>query len=152
VASDESPETARSLSQRLLAIASRGRLEERELRRIAVNFIRAHDDQGALALIEQQLRERPDLERNASIRQLRGDALLGLAKRCRITAKQIRTPQATKQRAWREFHAYLDRAERDLREALAMSVDAGLTEQIHRNLDFLERFRADNQPPRGRRR
>ena len=152
VASDESPDTARSLSQRLLAIASQGRLEERELRRIAVNLIRAHDDQGALALLEQQLMERPDLERNASIRQLRGDALLGLAKRCRITAKQIQIPQATKQRAWREFHAYLDRAERDLREALAMSVDVGLTEQIHRNLDFLERFRAENQPPRGRRR
>lgn len=152
VASDGASDGARSLSQRLLAAASRGRLEERELRRIAVTLLRAHDDQGALALLERQLQERPDLERNASLRQLRGDALLGLAKRCRITAKQAQIPQATKQRAWREFHAYLDRADRDLRESLAMSVDSGLTDQIHRNLEYLERLRLENQPPRGRRR
>lgn len=152
VAGDGATDRGRSLSQRLLATASRGRLEERELRRIAVALLRAQDEQGALALLERQLQERPDLERNASLRQLRGDALLGLAKRCRHTAKQRHVTEATKQRAWREFHAYLDRSERELREALAMSMDAGLTDQIHRNLDFLQGIRNANQPPPRRRR
>jgi ATP-dependent DNA helicase RecG len=141
-------ERSRDLSTQLLAAASRGRLEERELRRIVVALLRALDEQAALALLERQLSERADWERNASFLQLRGDALIGLAKRCRGTAKQQHIQQATKQRAWREFHAYLDRAERDLKQALAINVDGGLNEVIHRNLDYVERLRRENQPRR----
>ncbi|HKH47073.1 MAG TPA: hypothetical protein VKM72_20645 [Thermoanaerobaculia bacterium] len=75
-----------------------------------------------------------------------------LAKRCRTTATSPDLPSATKRLAWREFHAYLARAERELREALELSVDPGLTEQIKRNLDFLDRLRRANQPRRGSRR
>ncbi|WP_437978281.1 ATP-binding protein [Sorangium sp. So ce295] len=152
VAGDAPPESTRALSQRLLASASRGRLEERELRRIAVAMLRARQEEPALLLIERHLQEHPEWERNASLLQLRGDTLLGLAKRCRTTAKKRGIPPQTKQRAWREFHAYLARAERDLTEALSRSVDDGLTGQIHRNVEYLEQLRRENSPPgRGRR-
>jgi predicted HTH transcriptional regulator len=148
-ATDSLSGSDRSLSQRLLASAARGRLEERELRRIAVAMLRAHDPQAALALLERQLKEHPEWEHNASLRQLRGDALLGLAKLCRSTAKNRDLPNETKQRAWREFHGYLERAERELRQALAASLDPVLTEQIQRNLMYLDRLRSENQPRRG---
>jgi hypothetical protein len=48
------------LANRLLSAAARGHLEERELRRIAIAMSRAHDYQGALALIERNLVEHPE--------------------------------------------------------------------------------------------
>lgn len=135
------------LSSTLLSSAARGRLEERELRRIAIAMSRTHDYQGALALIESNLLEHPEWQTNPSLRQLRGDALIGLAKLCRRTAKSRDIAAATRQRAWRDFHAYLDRAEHDLRDALVHSVDQSLRDQIQRNLDYLERLRRENQPP-----
>ena len=127
-------------------------MEERELRRIAVALLRAHDEPGALSLIERQLIEHPEWEKHASLRQLRGDALIGLAKRCRTTAKKREIASATRDRAWKEFHAYLARAERELNDALSLSVDPFLTEQIHRNIEYLEKLRRENQPfRRGRR-
>jgi ATP-dependent DNA helicase RecG len=150
-AGDGSPESTRALSQRLLASASRGRFEERELRRMAVAMLRERQEEAASTLLERHLQEHPEWERNASLRQLRGDVLIGLAKRCRRTAKDRDLPPQTRQRAVRELHAYLARAERDLTDALAMSVDDGLTEQIHRNIEYLERLRHENPLPRGRR-
>jgi ATP-dependent DNA helicase RecG len=150
--SDQSNDAERALASRLLAAAARGRLEERELRRIAVAMSRARDDQAALSLIERHLLEHPEWERNASLRQLRGDALIGLAKRCRATAKKPRIASATRARAWKEFHAYLDRAERELRDALALGVDKTLSDQIQRNIEYLEKLKSENQPRRGRRR
>lgn len=152
VSDEKSSARARSLSQRLLSFASRGRLEERELRRIAVALIRAREDEAALSVIEQQLQQNPDWARNATLLQLRGDALLGLAKQCRNTAKRYDLPAVTKRRSWREFHAYLERAERDLKQAQELSVDALLSQRIIRELEYLERLRRENQPRRGGRR
>ncbi len=147
-ANDRSPSADRELAQRLLASAATGRLEERELRRITVAMLRAGDAQGALALLEQQIGERPELAQNASLRRLRGDALLGLAKRCRSTATNRTLSQQTRQRAWRELRAYLDRAERELRVARDLSVDSELSNLVQRNLDYLDRLRQEAQPRR----
>ena len=147
---DQATDEHQQLASRLLSSAARGRLEERELRRIAVAMSRAHDYQSALALIERNLQEHPEWQANPSLRQLRGDALIGLAKLCRLTARNRDIASATRQRAWREFHAYLDQAERDLRDALAHSIDQNLRDQIQRNLEYLEGLRRDNQPPQRR--
>jgi ATP-dependent DNA helicase RecG len=141
-ASDED----RLLAIDLLARAARGRLEERELRRIVVALRRAHDDEGAYALIDRQLLEHPDWVNNPLLLQLRGDSLIGLAKRCREMAKRRSIAQPTRERAWRDFHAYLEQADRDLRAAVALSVDQHLTDQINANIAFLEKLRRDNQP------
>ncbi|MBO3739493.1 ATP-binding protein [Actinoplanes flavus] len=134
----------------LLSRAARGRLEERELRRIVVAMSKAKDDESALDLIERQMLEHPEWRSNPSLLQLRGDSNIGLAKRCRDMATKPEVARATKARAWRDFHTYLDLAERDLRAALAHSVDQYLSEQIQRNIDYLEQLRRDNQPPQRR--
>lgn len=140
----------KALAGKLLASAAQGRLEERELRRVAVAMSRSNDHQGALVLIERHLLEHPEWHSNPSLRQLRGDSLIGLAKRCRATAIKAGIAQATRGRAWREFHSYLDQAEHELRESLVLSVDESLSAQIRRNLGYLERLRRENQPPQTR--
>ena len=148
MAGDRAPEAFRRLSQRLLLAASRGRLEERELRRIAVGMLRARDDQGTLALLTQQLQEHPEWQHNASLLQLRGDALTGLARRCQSTARNRELPSATRRRAWQEFHSYLDKAEKDLEQARTLSLEPELSRVIDRNIEFVRRLRRENQPPR----
>ncbi len=140
---EDSSDRDRSLAQHLLSVASRGRLEERELRRIAIAMLRA-DPKAADELLERHLREHPEWQQRAAVRQLRGDVRIGLAKRCRAAARVAHIPPATRRRAWQQFHSYLAEAENELREALALSVDAGLTEQIQRNLAYLEELRRKN--------
>lgn len=152
VAGGRPSDRGRSLSKQLLAFASRGRLEERELRRILVTMLRAREEEEALALIDEQVQQNPDLSRNPSLLQLRGDALLGLAKHCAATGRNRELPQVTKRRAWDQFHAYLGRAEHDLKQALELSAESQLTAQIKQNLGFLARLRKENQRPRGGRR
>lgn len=139
----------RSAEQALaLGQLARGRLEDRELRRILIAMLRAREEESALALIEQQLQQNGDLSRNPWLLQLRGDALLGLAKHCSMTGKNRELPPGTRQRAWQQFRAYLDRAEHDLTQARDLGVDAQLTVQIDKNMAFLARLRKDNQTPR----
>ncbi len=141
------PASYRNLSRKLLAEASRGRLEEREVRRIAISLMRSKDSREALSLVERQFQEHPDWRgKNASMMQLRGDALLGLAKQCMSTGRMQRLPKAIRSRAWREFHSYLEQAERELQAARELSVDRGLTEVIQENLRYLHQLRREHPP------
>lgn len=150
VLGDPPSRTARSLAAKLLRFASRGRIEERELRQIALALIRANDSEAALELLNMELRTHPEWEQSASLRQLRGDALLGLAKQCRSTGSKSSLPPRTRQRAWEQFHLYLDRAEVDLRRALVLSVDPGLVKIIRRNLEYAEKLRKQHGHRGGR--
>ncbi|HEU0058578.1 MAG TPA: hypothetical protein VFR19_01785 [Hyphomicrobiaceae bacterium] len=114
LAGPEPIESIRTLSQRLLLAASRGRLEERELRRIAVGMLRARDHQGALALLTQQLEEHAEWQRSASLLQLRGDALTGLAQRCRLTANNRKLPPPRNEGHGRNFMRISTRPKRIL--------------------------------------
>jgi hypothetical protein len=78
--------------------------------------------------------------------QLKGDALLGLAKRCKSTARNSGLPSSIRRRAWSEVHAYLERPEKQLRTALEASVDETVAKLIRQNLDFLQVLRRDNRP------
>lgn len=148
---DEPKDAYRERARHLLRISAIGRLEERELRRIGVALLRARDEERALSLVDQQLREHPEWEQNASLYQLRGDAFLGLARRCRATARKTRVAATTRQRAWRQFDDYLEKAERDLQHALSLSIDAGLKQVIRRNIEYLEQLRRQSMPHRVRR-
>ncbi len=135
------------ISRQILATASRGRLEERELRRLAVAMSRAKDDDGVLALVERYVAEHPGTEPTPVVRQLRGDALIGLAKECRATATRPGVSKQTRARAWRDFHRYLADAEAQLRGALQAATDPHLKQLVDKNLEYLEKLKAENQPP-----
>ena len=129
------------LRARLLRLASRGRLEERELRRLAVSMLRMQDEQAVLTVIENNLRDHPEWLASASVLQLRGDAYLGLAKKCSRSARKPHIAAATRDRIRREMKLYLDRAEADLRRARELSMDTNLTQVIDRNLAYLQQMR-----------
>ncbi|MGI4939615.1 MAG: ATP-binding protein [Janthinobacterium lividum] len=135
-------DTYRQLSARLLSFAARGQLEERELRRVAVAMLRNKNEQDCLDLIERNLKNHPEWLESASLLQLRGDAFLGLAKRCRTSAMKRHKAVATKERIWKEFRAYLAAAEKDLRDARDKSVDSSLNRIIATNLSYLSDLRA----------
>jgi predicted HTH transcriptional regulator len=141
------PAAYREQARRLLTAAARGRLEELEVRRIAIALLRARDSAGALSLVERQFQEHPEWRgKNASMMQLCGDALLGLAKQCMSTGRRKHLPRPIRERAWREFHSYLEKAERDLQQALTLSVDRTLTEVIQENLRYLQQLRREHPP------
>lgn len=149
VAGGNPSEPYRELSRKLLSAAARGRLEERELRRVGVALLRAKDGESLLSLIDRQLHWHPEWQDNASIHQLRGDAILELAGRCRLMAKRSGIAPETRQRAWREFHNYLEQAEQELERAKIQSVDPDLTRIIETNLTYLNRLKRNNQPRHG---
>lgn len=134
------------LALRLAIAGTRGRIEERDFRRIGVALLRARQYEAARDLVEQQLERHPEWNDTWSAHQLRGDALLGLAGQCRRTAARRDLPTETRQRARRQFQDYAEAAERSLKRA--MSLAAGEAEPvliIKRNIDYLEQLR--RKPP-----
>jgi hypothetical protein len=137
-----------AMARRLLYVAGRAHMEEREARRLAVAMLRAREYVGALDFVTRQMDAAPDRRRSPSLLQLRGDALLGLAKLCRTTGHDRSLPTMTRERAWRDMRTYLDDAEVALREAEALCGDEGLGNVIRENLIYASKLRGGLRPPR----
>ena len=133
----ETSDEQRLRAQRLLAQAAIGRLEEQELRRIAVAMIRSREQKGAIQLMDSYAREHPEVEHSASFHQLRGDALTGMANKCFSNARRSRVPQAARERSWTQFDQYIGEADTHLERALSISAEASLTAVIKRNKVYL---------------
>lgn len=131
----------RSLASQLLKSAAFGGLEERELRRVGVAMLRNRDEQALLDLIERNSAAHPEWSENPSILQLKGDAFIGLAKRCRNAAGRKNLPARTRDRSWGQFHDYVETAERLLKKAEGLSVDPGISALVRRNLDYVEELK-----------
>jgi hypothetical protein len=138
------PEERSKLAGELLQTAAKGRLEEWEFRRITVALHRSGNDKGAVDLINDQLQKHPEWARSASIRQQKGNALIGLAKRCRSNTKRREIPRRTREISWEALHRYLDEAEYELNEALTIGASKDMAELIRRDLEFLKKLRLEN--------
>jgi hypothetical protein len=135
------------LARRLYLQASRGRFAEQEVRQVAVGLSRAGDDKAALAFLNAQFEEHPELKDNPWILRIRGNALIGLAKQCSQTGKRRALPPQTKRRAWEDCRRFLNSAEQDLRRAASLTSDAALMDGIRTNLDFVHRLKEIATPP-----
>jgi ATP-dependent DNA helicase RecG len=131
-------EEQRSAARRLLSIAGAGRLEERELRRIAVAMLRSHEEKDVLRMIDDFSREHPNAEQSASINQLIGDAYIGLARKCYNAARRSNAPAAMRTRSWSQFDEYTKDAEKHLARAESISLDPGISAVIKRNQQYLK--------------
>jgi ATP-dependent DNA helicase RecG len=138
MAGEEVTDSQRGRASNLLRQAASGYFEERELRKLVVAMLRSRDEQAALDIIERHIQSRPDLEDNASLQQLRGDAYIGLARKCRNVASRRTNPQAVRERSRNQFDFYTREAEKHLARAESLSVDSVLTSIIQRNREFLE--------------
>ena len=134
-------EVRRNLARKLLVSASAGRLEERELRRVVMALVRSGEPKEALAVIDRSTREHPGWQESGAFHQLRGNVLIGMAKRTRNTATKKRLPRQTRERAWTQFREYLDQAEGELTRAQGLTIDVGLTDIIRKNREYVEELR-----------
>jgi hypothetical protein len=110
----------------------------------------SRDSAAALEFVEGQFAEHPELKENAYLLRLRGNALIGMAKKCIDTGRNRRLPAQTRGRAWKESRQFLDRAESDLRRAASQTGDSGLQQQIATNLEFVGELRQRATPPNRR--
>lgn len=130
-------EEQRSIARRLLIQAATGRIEEQELRRIAVAMIRSREQKGAIQLMDEYAHDHPEVEHSASFHQLRGDALIGMANKC-LNATRRNVPPAARERSWKQFDQYVGEAEKHLERASTLGIDASLKPVIRRNVEYLK--------------
>jgi ATP-dependent DNA helicase RecG len=135
-----SPED-RLLARKLYLEASKGRFAEREIRQVATGLSMTGDDSSAIAFLNTQLAEHPDLKDNPSLLRIRGNAYIGQAKHCSQTGKTKSLPVQTKRRAWEDCRRFLKAAEQDLRRAISLTTDPALMEAIQKNLDFVDQLK-----------
>ncbi len=140
----------RALARQLYLDASKGRIAEREVRQVAVGLSMSGDESAALGFIDQQFQEHPNLAENPWILQIRGNALIGLAKQCTQTGKNRSLSSATRARAWEDCRRFLQKAERDLRHAVSLTSEPSLVDKIQKSLLFLEDLNRIATPPNRR--
>ena len=124
-------------ARRLYIHASKGLIDEREVRKVAYGLSKAGDDHAAVAFIDKQLNEHPEWKDNPYLLQVRGNSYIGMAKQCTRTARQENLPPQSRKRAWDDCRRFLELARKDL-EAALISSDPVLTQTVQKNISFAE--------------
>lgn len=125
------------LARTLFIHASKGLVDEREVRKVAYGLSKAGDDHGAVAFVDKQLNEHPDWRNNFYLLQTRGNSYIGMAKQCTKTARQDGLSPQAKKRAWNDGKRFLELALQDLAKASQTS-DPLLRQTVQRNIEFAE--------------
>jgi hypothetical protein len=141
-------EQQRDVAQKLFKLASRGRFEERETRKVALGLLKVREPAAALQFLEECLRDHPEWRARAPLLQLRGRAYLEMAWKCRHTAFEHGLPPQTRKRARQDCEDYMERAERDLEEALLHGPEPAVADHARHDLEDLTRLRAKLRQPR----
>lgn len=132
----------------LMSKAVAGRLEESEIKRIAIGYRKLKDNEKAVAFIDDAMIKTPTLAGSAALLELRAKSKIDLAKKCMDTAKNPDTSHKMKGRAWEQCRAYLDNAEKDLNRALETVTNEIEKDYILRDLDFLKNMQQIVQRPK----
>lgn len=141
---------AKSLARQLLQLASAGKFELTEIRRLILAMFELEQEEEVLSFVDRAINERADWKTNPALLQLRGRALLQLAKRCSQNARASSLSQRLRARAWDECRRYLAEAEHDLRAALEHGPDPVVLDHIRTGLDFVQTLKGFAEKPRAR--
>jgi predicted HTH transcriptional regulator len=121
--------------------ASKGLVEEREVRKVAHGLSKAGDDHSAVEFIDKQFRDHAEWKTNPYLLHVRGNAYIGMAKQCSRTARRDSLSPQSRRRAWDDCRRFLELARRDLETALAnASADSTLKQNIAVNIDFVNQL------------
>lgn len=146
----ESPsERNRRLASELLAWASQAIVDENDAKRTAIAMRKAGEIEGVVSFVNRQLDLHPGWS-SPTLLKSRGRALIDLAKRAMDTAQNSDITPQLRANAKEQTRGYLDRAEKDLKEAQAHA-EGGELDWVERDLQFLERMRAWATRPPSRR-
>lgn len=141
---------AKKLSQQLLKQAASGRVEEAEVKRLALAIRKIGDDEQAVRFLDETFRRVPQLANNSSLLEIRARAKMDLAKRCIDTARNTKTTPRLKARAWDQCRAYLTEVEADLQTALAHNTNPVEQDYIENDILFLDRLKEIAKKPNPR--
>lgn len=138
---------AKVLANEFLDRAFADRLEENEVRRIAINYRKLKDDQKAIELVEETMRRSPNLATSAALRDVAARSRIDLAKKCMETARSLNLSPNIKVRAWDQCRDYLAAAEKDLNVALEHVTNETDKEYIQRDIEFLRYMQQISRKP-----
>lgn len=144
----QNDESARELAQELLNQAKSGRLEEAEIRKIAMNYRKAGNNDKANEFVNDIFAKNNHLASNSGLLELRAQARIDLAKKCMETGRNRISSPEIRQKAWNQCRFYLEEAEKDLQKALANSSNDIQRDYITRDMDFLKTMQALAQKPK----
>lgn len=140
---------AKEFANSLLAQVSHSRVEENELRRIAIGIRKLGDDARAMRFIDEMMQKVPNLQNSAPLLEIRAKAKIQLAKRCMNSARKGRLSGKLRARAWDECRRFIDEADRDLQAALDNATGTMLRQYIEDDISFLQRMKDWAKKPSG---
>ena len=130
--SNQLPDGLRS-STGLRALSCRGPSSE----------LQGRENHEAHEFVDRALDPHPSWQELPAIRQLRGRALLRLARQCTESTKNPRISQRLRKRAWDECRRYLEEAERDLRAAHEHDPRGTVKEDLEQDFELLDVIRTE---------
>ena len=137
---DQATDADLALARRIYWDAAQHRMSERQTRQAALGLSKADDDDKAVLLLDRAFAEQPEFRDNPSLLRIRGNAFIGLAKRCSQTGRGP-FPTETRARAWEDCKRFLERAELDLSRARGLTTEPSVREGIQKNMDFVSYLR-----------
>lgn len=147
---DRGNETMQSEAKRILKMASMERLEEKELKRVAIALRKMGKDEEAVNIIDTGMKQLPGAQMSAALYDIRAKAKIDLAKRCMETARNRKLSPVMKGRAWDECRRWLSSAENDLGKALETVDNSYDREYIEKDVEFLKHLQDIAKKPPAR--
>lgn len=130
------------VADKILSIAATGRLEEKEIKKVAIGIRKIGDDERAISFLDTTMGKIPSLNNHSSLLEIRGKAKIEMAKKCIDTARKKELSQQMKFRAWEQCRQYLSDAESDLNTALQNTTYSVEKDYILDDLEFLNKLKA----------
>lgn len=138
------------LAESLLNKAIAGRLEEKQIIKVAYSLKKLGENEKVENFINDIFVTHPNLSKNSSLLQQRARAKIDLAKICEQSAKDRNHNKNIRARAWEQLRRYLHEAEKDLYYALEYTESPIEKDWLLRDLHFLQDMKKASQKPKNR--
>lgn len=129
---------ANSLAKTLLDAALTGKLEERQLVRVAITLKKLGKDKEVVEFVDNSFRRYPNMSNNPYLLDQKGRALIDLAKRCQDTFFESSNPKF-KSKAREDFEKYIVQAEKVLHFAHEYSENGIDRDYISKALNYIHK-------------
>lgn len=137
-------------AERLLNKAIAGRLEEKQIIKVAYSLKKLGENEKVESFINDIIITHPNLSKNPSLLQQRARAKIDLAKICEQSAKDTNHNKNIRAKAWEQLRKYLNEAEKDLSHALEYTDSPIERDWLLRDLHFLQDMKKASQKPKSR--
>jgi len=128
---------AEILSRQILEIALKGRLEEKQLVKVAFTLKKFDDNKAVVDFVNNVIRQYPNLTNNPHLLDQKGRALIDLAKKCEATYNAQQNNRI-KNKAKSDFEVYINEAQKVLSMAYEYSEDIVDRDYIQKALWYIE--------------